>query len=131
MTIEEIKKLCVNENDFGGKMGMEIIELEPGHCKAELKIKEKHMNHYQIVHGGCLFTLADTIGGCAALARGKNVVTVSSNMNFLNPAVDTKKIYAETTEIKYGSKIAVYYVIITNDSGTRIADSTISYFITE
>lgn len=131
MTIEEIKTLCVSDKDFGGKMGMKIIELTPGHCKGELKLQDMHMNHYHIVHGGCLFTLADTVGGCAALAKGKNVVTVSSNINFLNPALNTTMLYAEATEIKYGSKIAVYDVLITNDSGTKIADAVISYFITE
>lgn len=131
MTVDEIKTLCVTADDFGGKMGIQIVDLTPGHCIGEVTLRDEHLNHYKIVHGGCLFTLADTVGGCAALARGKNVVTVSSNMNFLSPAINTEKLYAEATEIKYGSKIAVYDVLLTSDDGTKIADSTISYFITD
>lgn len=131
MTIQEIKEMMANKNDFATKMGLKISALTTGHCLGEFTLSPFVLNPYGMVHGGCLFTLADTVGGCAALSHGKPVVTVSSNINYLSPAKDTNKLFVEATEVKYGSNVAVYDVLITNDSGVKVANASLSYFILE
>lgn len=131
MTIEELKKRAHNAPGFIPYVGIELVEASLGYCKGELIVKDELKNPYGMVHGGCIFTLADTIGGSAALTHDKPIVTVDSNIHYLSPAVNTTKLIAEAREIKYGSKIAVYEVNITNDNGDLIATSTMSYFIME
>lgn len=131
MAIEELKKRAQNAPGFIPLVGIELTEASLGYCKGEVIIRDELYNPQGIVHGGCIFTLADTIGGSAALTHDKNIVTVDSNIQYLSPAVNTSKLFAEAKEIKYGSKIAVYDVKITNDQGDLIATSTMSYFIME
>lgn len=94
-------------------------------------MREEILNPLGIVHGGCIFALADTIGGSAALTHGKNVVTLDSTIHYLSPACNTKKLIAEAKEVKYGSNIAVYEVNVFKDDGTKVAVSMQTYFITE
>lgn len=131
MTIEELKERAGSKPGFIPLLGIEFLEAALGYCKGELTVREELANPYGMVHGGCIFTLADTIGGSAALTHGKPIVTVDSSIHYLSPAVNTTKLIAEAREIKYGSKIAVYEVNITNDNGELLATSTMSYFIME
>ena len=129
MNLEELKERAHNAPGFIPFVGIEFTEASLGCCKGEITVRDELTNPYGMVHGGCIFTLADTIGGSAALTHGKPVVTVDSNIHYLSPAVNTTKLIAEAREIKYGSKIAVYEVNITNTNGDLIATSTMSYFI--
>lgn len=131
MTVEELQKRAQDKPGFISLVGINFLEVSLGFCKGELIVREELANPYGMVHGGCIFTLADTIGGSAALTHGKPIVTVDSNIHYLSPAVNTTKLIAEAKEIKYGSKIAVYEVNIMNDTGDLLATSTMSYFIME
>lgn len=131
MNYDDIKEHFYQSEGLIQLLGMKIIDISYGYCKGELPIRPKHFNPQGIVHGGCTFALADTIGGCAALTHGKNIVTVDSTIHYLAPACSTKKLIAEAKEIKYGSKIAVYEVNIFKDDDTLVATSMQSYFVTE
>lgn len=54
-------------NDFRKKIEMEITEARPGYAVGESVLKPWHMNILGIVHGGVLYSLADTVGGTAAM----------------------------------------------------------------
>lgn len=112
-------------------LGIKVVEMKEGYCKGELEVRPEFANPLGMVHGGCIFSFADTIGGLAATSRNPEVkvVTLNSSINYLKPAVDTKKLIAESREIKYGSKVAVYEVNIYNDSEELLANVNISYFI--
>lgn len=130
MTIDEVKGLFTKgKEEFSSMIGIEILELSVGYCKGKLPLKPELTNSYGIVHGGCTYTLADTIAGAAALSHGKQVVTSHGSINYLNPASNTDALYAEAQEIKYGSRIAVYDVTITNAEGEFIAKGDFSLFI--
>lgn len=127
-----MEKLLLNEkaqlDRFGKEIGVNIICAHDGYSKVELEIEDRHMNPGNSVHGGCLFTLADIVGGWAAWSRGNYVVTCSSNINYLNPAINIKKLIAVGKEIKYGKKIAVYEVDIFDENNKIIAKATNTYY---
>lgn len=132
LTIEEIKAYFAQKREeFSSLVGIELVDISIGYCKAKLPLRPELMNSYGIIHGGCTYTLADTVSGVAALSHGKQVVTLSGSINYLNPASNTDALYAEAKEIKYGSKVAVYDVTITNAEGNLIANGSFSLFILE
>lgn len=56
----------IGRNDkFIELMGIRIVEVDEGYCKGELEVTDQHMNPLGTVHGGCLYTLADTVAGFA------------------------------------------------------------------
>lgn len=64
---------------------LEITEIKPGYAKIELHVDPKVLNPYGIVHGGILFSMADTAAGTACLASGRECVTLNSSINFIKP----------------------------------------------
>lgn len=131
MTYKEILDQMYKTPAFIPFLGISITELDSGYCKGEMELKPEHLNPLGIAHGGCVFSLADTIGGLAAISHNPEatVVTVSSNINYLRPAENTTKLVAQSREIKYGSKVAVYEVNVTSDDGMLLASAVNNYFI--
>lgn len=131
MDYTEILEQVYKEPAFIPWLGIKVIEMKDGYCKGELEVRPEFANPLGMVHGGCIFSFADTIGGLAATSRNPKVkvVTLNSSINYLKPATDTKKLIAESKEIKYGSKIAVYEVNVYNDEKELLANVNLSYFI--
>ena len=70
-------------NDFRKKIEMEITEARRA-MQLEIVLKPWHMNILGIVHGGVLYSLADTVGGTAAMTgRDYAVPTVDGTIHYL------------------------------------------------
>ena len=62
-----------------------IDEIHCGGAQVSLHIEhEKHANHRNVVHGGALTALADSVLGVTGASVGEAVVTVSFSMNFIS-----------------------------------------------
>ena len=94
-------------NPFSVDAGVEIIEIKEGYAKAVLRGDERKVNPIGSVHGGCLFTLADTTAGSAATSHGVWMTTLDADIHFMRPALHQKTLYAEANEIKRGANISV------------------------
>lgn len=121
-------KDVLNDEGFIKYIGIEYLDYGPGYAKGRLRLKKEISNPLGGVHGGCLFALADTIGGTADMTRGSYVTTVSASIDYLRPAKDVDYVYAEATEIKDGRTISVYDVMIKDSIGRNIAKVSLNYF---
>ena len=128
MTLEDVLKYKGANNGFNEHVGIEMTGLSEGYAKGELIVRDCHKNQIGSVHGGCLFTLADSIGGLAASSRGSRMTTISGEFHFLRPAITTKKLICTAKELKYGKKIAVYDVEIIDENNSLIAKGTFSFY---
>ncbi|MCD8332784.1 MAG: PaaI family thioesterase [Clostridiales bacterium] len=126
MDIELYKKL--RQSGFIREVGFEAAEMENGYARCELVLQEKHFNPIGSVHGGVIFTMADTVGGAAAVSRGRSVTTVSGDIHFLRPAMNSKKLIGESQEVKTGKNMCVYNVMISDETGRQIAMATMTYY---
>lgn len=125
---EKLKKICKPEWSYTALSGVDFVEIREGYAKTKIELEKHHMNGIGSVHGGCIFTLADCTGGFAALTRGQIVTSMGGEIHYLNAAIDSKVLYAETIELKYGRKTAVYDVLITDETGKMIAKATMTYY---
>ena len=126
MDFEKLKAL--RNMGFNKIIGFNTTELREGYAKIEVVLDERHANPIGSTHGGVIYAMADAAGGAAATSRGRYVTTVSGNMNYLRPAMNCKKLIAETNEIKIGKKMCVYGVTITDETGRLIATATMTYY---
>ena len=81
--------------------------IETDHVEGEITVAEAHLNPMGMVHGGCLATLADTVTGTAVATRGRVGVTMDCRMDYLRPAVNTKKIRCVAIPQKIGKTITL------------------------
>lgn len=80
-----------------------------GSCSAALEVRPELLNPNGVVHGGALFSMADTVMGAAlhtTLAPGEFCATVEIKIHFLQP-VTKGKIRSRTRLVHRGSRIAV------------------------
>ncbi|MGP1679482.1 MAG: PaaI family thioesterase [Burkholderiales bacterium] len=80
-----------------------------GACAAALEVRPELLNPNGVVHGGVLFTLADTAMGAAAhttLAPGEYCATIEIKIQFLQP-VTKGKLRCRARLVQRGGRIAV------------------------
>lgn len=108
---------------------MEITEARPGYAVGEIVLKPWHMNILGIVHGGVLYSLADTVGGTAAMSRA---ATTQSRPMWHDPLSEsmknTSKIIARAQEIQNGYAFSVCECKIYDDKETLLASATMTYY---
>ncbi len=128
---EKVKRQIMELRSYGGTavslLGMKITDLGVGWAKGEMEIKERHLNPMGSVHGGFLFTLADSIGGTAAWTRGNLVSTTNASFNYFRPAVNIKKVLAHAVELKAGKSLLTYEVSLTSEEGRLLAKGIFEY----
>jgi acyl-CoA thioesterase len=125
---ELIKYRNSGANFFASYIGIDITEIGLGWAVGEINLEQHHYNPIGSIHGGCLFALADSVGGSAACSRRRPVTTVNSSISYVTAAMNTKKLVAKAAEIKAGKKTCVYRVDIFNDDGVLLVTSTMTYF---
>lgn len=113
---------------FRDVLGIRIVERGEGFARGEMEVKEWHLNPLGIIHGGCLFSLADTVSGTAIMGHGHRVTTVNGSINFLRPGKPDGKMTAEAREVKYGRTFSVCDCQIFDDREKLVATTTMTFY---
>ncbi len=116
------------ENKYNSFIGFEIMELSSTYSKARIKCDSRLHNTYGSIHGGALLSFVDAMAGATASMSGYYATTVSANLNFLLPAVNTEYIYCECMKLKTGKHILVFDIRVTDDDGNLLDSGEFSFF---
>lgn len=115
--------------EFGKTVGVEITKVDKGTAEGEVQLNETHLNPRGIVHGGCIFTLMDTVTACAAMTHGNAVTTSSCHVMFMRPVIqNSPSIKAVATEIKSGKSLLLYDSEVFSADGKLVAKATFTFF---
>jgi acyl-CoA thioesterase len=105
---------------FARQAGVELIEVSPGRARVRMEIKEHHMNSHRTVHGGAIFTLADTAFALASNSHGIPAAAINAHISYLT-AARSGILYADAEEDARNPKLASYIVQVTGEKGEKIA----------
>ena len=108
---------------------IELTDYKEGFCEGKLKIEDHHKNLLGIVHGGCVFTLADTVAGYTAMTHGTIISTLNASINYLHPVTDTEYLYCRGETVKNGKTICVVRTEVYGDDGKVFADGSFSLYV--
>jgi acyl-CoA thioesterase len=113
-----LDRLMQDTSNFGilNLLGMKIVAAESGIGRVSIQIDERLMHPQQIVHGGVIFTLADTAMSMAlisVLPVGTRFGTLEAKINFLLP-VRTGELLAEGKIVHKGRSTAVLEATVFN-----------------
>lgn len=112
----DLIKQGVNNMGIARLLGMRIEALEDGIGRVSIQVNERLMHPQQIVHGGVIFTLADTAMSMALLSvilPGTRFSTIEAKINFLAP-VRAGELQAEASIVQQGRSIAVLEATVYN-----------------
>lgn len=131
LMLERVMRRTVEENAYMQFLGIELLELKEDYSRARMKYKKELANPYGMLHGGSLYSLADIVAGTTACMCGHFVTTVSGNLNFLSPAVQTEYVYCEAKRLRGGKHLSVFEVKITDDQGHILDSGEFTFFVME
>ncbi len=114
-------KEIYKDDNFAGLIGVELLEISKGRAKAKIDIKKRHLNIHNTVHGGAIFTLADTVFAAAANSHDAAAMAINVNISYIKAASEGT-LYAEAREISLNKTLATYSISVTNEAGELIAD---------
>jgi acyl-CoA thioesterase len=100
--------------------GITLVETGAGTAKVRMQIGDKHRNSHGTVHGGAIFTLADTAFALASNSEGVPAAAINASITYMKAAREGY-LYAMAEEFSKNPKLATYVVTITDDAGDRIA----------
>lgn len=128
--MEHVKENRQNteEPDFRTALGIKIVDRGAGWARGEMKAEKLHLNPLGIIHGGCLFSLADTVSGTAIMGYGCRVTTVNGSIQFLRPGKSEGTITAVARTVKHGKTFSVCDCQVFDDTDALIAATTMTFY---
>jgi acyl-CoA thioesterase len=126
MNMVDITK--IKDNGFMSYNGLYIVEAKENYVKIGVDITEKSLNPFGVVHGGLIYTLADSAMGIALATTGRSGVTLNSTIDYLTPGKG-KKLFADTEIVKDGKSIVVFRVNIKDENDTLVSVASGTYYI--
>jgi len=123
-------KLSKGFHPFGELIGLNFTEIKIGYSQCVLDVDEKLFNPHKVLHGGVLYTMADTgMGGAlfSQLEKDELCATVELKINYFKP-VKIGTLRCNTKVISKGKKIAVMESEVLNN-GQIVAKAMGTYSI--
>ena len=111
----------VERDPFARRLGIELLDLAPGYCRAEMRLGPDLVNFHGSAHGGAIFSLADYAFSGACNAHGEPAVALSVTIQFLVTVKPGTRLVAEARAERQGRRAGFYTMMVTAEDGTVVA----------
>jgi acyl-CoA thioesterase len=123
-TNEEAQRVVAHmlEHDrFSQWLGIQLLDIKEGYCKIQMQLREEMVNGFGIIHGGILFSLADSAFAFACNNRNNLSVALDVSITFTKPAQPGDTVTAEAKELHHGKQTGLYLITLTNQHHQQLA----------
>jgi len=117
----EVLDLMLKRDRFTQWLGLEIDEIGAGFCKLHYLVTDSMLNGFEQVHGGVLFSAADSAFAFACNSHGIITVALDVSISFTRPAQTGDLLAVEAREVHLGNRIGIYDIRTTNREGQLVA----------
>ena len=111
----------VERDPFAGRLGIELLDLAPGYCRAALRLGPNLVNFHGSAHGGAIFSLADYAFSGACNAHGEAAVALTVTIQFLAAVAPGTRLVAEARVERQGRRAGFYQMTVTAEDGAVVA----------
>jgi acyl-CoA thioesterase len=102
-------------------LGMVVEEVRPGYTRLSMTIEDRHLNGFDMAHGGIIFALGDQAFGFASNSHDVPAVAEQCAITYAAPAKAGDVLTAVAVETLRRRRSAVYDVTVTDPAGNTIA----------
>jgi acyl-CoA thioesterase len=120
MLSEKIASRLLETDKFSKWLAIEVIEIKPGYSKIKMKVRREMLNGFNICHGGIIFSIADSAFAFASNSHGRLAVAIEASIAFPASVKEGDDLIAVAEEQSLRNSIAVYNIIVTNQSGEKV-----------
>jgi acyl-CoA thioesterase len=118
---QKVVEKMMADDAFSQWLGIEVLDIEPGYAKLEMRVRDEMVNGFNVSHGGIAFSLADSALAFASNSYGRIAVAMENNISFMKKVLAGDTLTAKTEELSIGRRIGVYNISITNQDNKKIA----------
>ncbi len=111
----------MGKDHFSQWLGIIVDEYREGYCRLHFTIRQEMLNGFGIVHGGALFSAADSAFAFACNSHGPLTVALDANISFAKAATTGAVITVEAQEMHRGNRTGFYDITLTNERNEMIA----------
>ncbi len=102
-------------------LGIELVEIAPGHAKLSMTITESMLNGFDICHGGMIFSLADTAFAAGCNSWGPVAVAAGTSIDFLKSGQLGDRLLAVCDCVSQSGRTGLYDIKVFNQHEECIA----------
>lgn len=116
---------------FFQHLGLTSAKMEGDVAIITLDVRPEHLSPTRAVHGGVIFSLADTAMGAAiwpTLTTGERPATISASIDYLAPVTEGM-LTCEARVVSRGRRVAFCHALVRNSAGRLVAQVTGSFNI--
>ena len=119
--LESIKEIMLERDTFSKWLGIEIDEYREGYCRLHYTVRGDMLNGFGIVHGGVVFSCADSAFAFACNSHGRITVALDVHIAFMRAGKPGDIMTVEANEVHSGNKTGFYDIITTNQHGEIVS----------
>jgi uncharacterized protein (TIGR00369 family) len=127
----QLEEKLMEKNNFRNLIGVKIEDISEGFATLSLPIRDDLLQSGNVVHGGVLSVLIDSVVGTAVrtvLSTDEYSVTAEMNINYFRPAI-RGKIFAEGKLVHIGKSLIVGVGDIKDEDGRLLATGRATYAV--
>ncbi len=110
------------QNDpFSQWLGLQLDDYGTGWCKLHFTIRPDMLNGFGIVHGGVVFSAADSAFAFACNSHGRLSVALDVQISFIRAAKAGDKLFVDAREVHLGNKTSFYDITVNNELNEVVA----------
>jgi acyl-CoA thioesterase len=117
-----VSDTMLSKEGTGPSWGLVIEESREGYARVRMLLRPDMANGHGIVHGGMIFSLADSAFAYACNSRNATTVAAHASISFLSPAKVGETLIAEAEERARSGRSGVYAVRVKADDGRTVAE---------
>ena len=120
-TTSQILATMLEKDNFSRWLGITVDEYREGYCKLHFTIRDEMLNGFGIVHGGIIFSGADSAFAFACNSHGRLSVALDVHISFIRACASGDLVIIEAREVHTGYKTSFYDITITKAGGEIVA----------
>jgi len=109
------------QDPFSRWMGIEILEADLGRCSVQCTVSKQMLNGFDVVHGGIIFSLADTALAFSAATTGRVALALDNSISYTKKARVGDTLTAQSEAINLTFRTGLFDVKVFNQSSEIIA----------
>jgi acyl-CoA thioesterase len=111
----------VENEAYARKLGIRLVELNPGHAIVEMESSDDDTNIFGMIHGGAIFSLIDEAFQVSCNSHGRVAVALNVTVTYHQPPDKNSKLRAESKEVHRSQKTGTYDIRVTDEKDNLIA----------
>ncbi|MEF2978870.1 hydroxyphenylacetyl-CoA thioesterase PaaI [Subtercola sp. YIM 133946] len=104
------------------QLGIHVIASAPGHAVVSMAVREDMLNGFDVVHGGMIFSVADTAFAIACNETESVTLAAGADVTFLRPARLGQVLTATAVRRSLSGRSGLYDVQVTDETGAVVAE---------